>query len=71
MKGKYVALKTTAEDRKELEIIHLPLSRILKEEAEETVKNSSITTKHLNLILTFRSHHEIFIRRSWYSDYGH
>jgi len=32
-----------------------------------TVKNSSITTKHLYLILTFRSHHEIFIRRSWYS----
>jgi len=29
--------------------------------------NSSITTKHLHLILTFRSHHEIFIRRSWYS----
>ena len=33
----------------------------------DTVKNSSITTKHLYLILTFRSHHEIFIRRSWYS----
>ena len=32
-----------------------------------TVKNSSIITKHLYLILTFRSHHEIFIRRSWYS----
>ena len=32
-----------------------------------TVKNSSVTTKHLYLILTFRSHHEIFIRRSWYS----
>jgi len=32
-----------------------------------TVKNSSITAKHLYLILTFRSHHEIFIRRSWYS----
>jgi len=32
-----------------------------------TVKNSSITTKHLYLTLTFRSHHEIFIRRSWYS----
>jgi len=32
-----------------------------------TVKNSSITTKHLYLILTFRSHHEMFIRRSWYS----
>jgi len=32
----------------------------------DTVKNSSITTKHLYLILTFRSHHEIFIRRSWY-----
>jgi len=32
-----------------------------------TVKNSSITTKKLYLILTFRSHHEIFIRRSWYS----
>ena len=33
----------------------------------DTVKNSSVTTKHLYLILTFRSHHEIFIRRSWYS----
>ena len=33
----------------------------------DTVKNSSITTKSLYLILTFRSHHEIFIRRSWYS----
>ena len=33
----------------------------------DTVNNSSITTKHLYLILTFRSHHEIFIRRSWYS----
>jgi len=32
-----------------------------------TVKNSSVTTKHLYLILTFRSHHEIFIRRSWHS----
>ena len=32
-----------------------------------TVKNSSITTKHLYPILTFRSHHQIFIRRSWYS----
>jgi len=32
-----------------------------------TVKNSSVTTKHLYLILTFRSHHEIFIIRSWYS----
>jgi len=32
-----------------------------------TVKNSSITTRHLYLILTIRSHHEIFIRRSWYS----
>ena len=32
-----------------------------------TVKNSSITTKHLYLILAFRCHHEIFIRRSWYS----
>ena len=32
-----------------------------------TVKNSSITTKHLYLILTFRSHHEIFVRKSWYS----
>ena len=30
----------------------------------DTVKNSSVTTKHLYLILTFRSHHEIFIRRS-------
>jgi len=29
-----------------------------------TVKNSSIITKHLYLILTFRSHHEIFIRRA-------
>jgi len=27
----------------------------------DTVKNSSITTKNLYLILTFRSHHEIFI----------
>jgi len=25
------------------------------------------TTKHLYLVLTFRSLHEIFIRRSWYS----
>jgi len=33
----------------------------------DTVKNSSITTKHLYLISMFRSHHEIFIRRSWYS----
>jgi len=33
----------------------------------DTVKNSSITTKSLYLILTLRSHHEIFIRRSWYS----
>ena len=33
----------------------------------DSVKNPSITTKHLYLILTFRSHHEIFIRRSWYS----
>jgi len=33
----------------------------------DTVKNSSITTKHLYLILTFPSHDEIFIRRSWYS----
>ena len=33
----------------------------------DTMKNSSITTKHLYFILTFRSHHEIFIRRSWYS----
>jgi len=33
----------------------------------DTAKNSSITTKHLYLILPFRSHHEIFIRRSWYS----
>jgi len=33
----------------------------------DTVKNSSITTKHLYLILTFRSRHEIFIRNSWYS----
>jgi len=33
----------------------------------DAVKNWSITTKHLYLILTFRSHHEIFIRRSWYS----
>ena len=33
----------------------------------DTAKNSSITTKHLYLILTFRSHHEIFIRRNWYS----
>jgi len=33
----------------------------------DTVKNSSITAKHLYLILTFRSHHEIFIKRSWYS----
>ena len=32
-----------------------------------TVKNSSVTTKRLYLTLTFRSHHEIFIRRSWYS----
>jgi len=32
-----------------------------------TVKHSPVTTKHLYLILTFRSHHEIFIRRSWYS----
>ena len=32
-----------------------------------TGKNSSITTKHLYFIMTFRSHHEIFIRRSWYS----
>ena len=24
-------------------------------------------TKYLYLILTFRSHHEMFIRRSWYS----
>jgi len=32
-----------------------------------TVKNSSITTKHSYLILKFRSHHEIFVRRSWYS----
>ena len=32
-----------------------------------TVKNSSVTTKHLYLILTFRSHYEIFIRRSWYT----
>ena len=31
------------------------------------VKNSLITTKHLYLILTFRSHHDIFIRRSWNS----
>jgi len=35
--------------------------------ANRTVKNSSITTKHLYLILTFRSHHEMFIRRRWYS----
>ena len=33
----------------------------------DTVKNSSVTTKHLYLILTFRSHHEIFTRRSRYS----
>jgi len=33
----------------------------------DTVKNSSITTNHLYLILTFWSHHEVFIRRSWYS----
>jgi len=32
-----------------------------------TTKNSSVTTKHLYLILTFRSHHKIFITRSWYS----
>jgi len=34
---------------------------------EVAVKNSSITTKHLYHILTFPSHHEIFIRISWYS----
>jgi len=32
-----------------------------------SVKNSSITTKRLYLILTFPPHHEIVIRRSWYS----
>jgi len=32
-----------------------------------TVKNLSITTKHLYLILTFRSYHQIFIRSSLYS----
>jgi len=32
-----------------------------------TVKIHQNTTKHLNLTLTFRSHHEVFIRRSWYS----
>ena len=31
------------------------------------VDNSYITTKLCYLVLTFRSHHEIFIRRSWYS----
>ena len=40
---------------------------VCKRLLENTVKNSSITTRHLYLILTFRSHHEIFIRRSWYS----
>ena len=34
---------------------------------QDAVKNSSVTTKRLYLILTFRSYHEIFIRRSWYS----
>jgi len=33
----------------------------------DTVENSSVTAKHLYLILTFRSRHEIFIRRSCYS----
>jgi len=28
----------------------------------DTTNNSSITTKHLYVILTFWSHHEIFIR---------
>jgi len=32
-----------------------------------TVKYSSITTEYLYLISTFRSQHEIFVRRSWYS----
>jgi len=40
---------------------HISISQL------HTVKNSSITTKHLYLVLTFRSHHEISIRRSWYS----
>ena len=34
---------------------------------QSTTKNSQNTTKRLYLILTFRPHHEIFIRRSWYS----
>ena len=42
-------------------------SRFQSESSSATVENSSITTKHLYLILTFPSHHDIFIRRSWYS----
>ena len=37
----------------------------------DTIKNSSVTTKHLYLVLTFRSHRKIFIRRSWYSVYAY
>jgi len=40
---------------------------MLQQVSSHTVTNSSIRTKHLYLILTFRSHHDIFIRRSWYS----
>ena len=43
------------------------LSNALDRPSNHAVRNSSITTKHLYLILTFQSHHEIFIRRSWYS----
>jgi len=46
---------------------YLERMNTIKTGRKVTVKNSSITTKHLYLILTFRSHHEIFIRRSWYS----
>jgi len=50
-----------------LKVINIVNTWITYPKYLSTVKNSSITTKHLYLTLTFRSHQEIFVRRSWYS----